>query len=387
MLDKSYMNFEGENMHNEKIVKDIEKTRNANIELLRIISMFMVLILHCLLTTGALEYGSGIKYYVYWFIEALCVIAVDVFVLISGYFMIEAKFKAKNVFKTAISGVWIYSLIFSILAMKIEGRGSGHSTIELIRAIFPILTKKFWFVNSYVLLYMLSPFLNKLINSLSKKHFTILIGYLVLIFSIRTTLLPLSWSQDPTGGMGISLFILLYSIAAWLRMYYSSNGKKYRWLIGYFTLAICLLMSKVLIIKIGAGENLSSKFYGYSSPVTIVEAICLLLFFINLRPMRNKIGNIINYIAKHSFSVYIIHFAMMSVLFTKIFHVQNWIDRIDTGIMAILVSCVIIYSFCTIIDMIKCLIFNEIGRMMEHCKIKRWYLTFCKKWDSLVSDL
>ena len=73
------------------------------------------------MTTGALEYAFGVRYYVYWFMEALCIIAVDVFVLISGYFMVESKFKAKNVFKTAISGVWIYSFIFSILAMKIGG--------------------------------------------------------------------------------------------------------------------------------------------------------------------------------------------------------------------------------------------------------------------------
>lgn len=344
----------------------------------------MVLILHCLLTTGALEYGSGVRYYVYWFIEALCIIAVDVFVLISGYFMVESKFKAKNVFKTAISGVWIYSILFSLVAFEI---GGGDSGIELIKAIFPILTKKFWFVNSYVLLYILSPFLNKLIHSLSKKHFTILIGYLVLVFSIRSTIFPVSWAQDPTGGMGILLFILLYCIAAWIRRYYCANGKKWRWLAGYIIMACLLLMSKALIIKIGIGENLSSKFYVYASPITIVEAICLLLFFINLRPMGNKIGNTINCIAKHSFSVYIIHFSMMSVLFTKVFHVQNWINKIGSGIMAIFVTSTIIFGFCVIVDTIKCLIFNEIGKLMGHCKIKKCYITFCRRWDSLVNDL
>lgn len=93
--------------------------RNSSIELLRIIAMFMVVVLHCLLTTGALEYQSRVQYYVYWFIEALCIIAVDVFILISGYFMIKSRFKAKNVFKTAISGVWLYSFLFSLIAFKI----------------------------------------------------------------------------------------------------------------------------------------------------------------------------------------------------------------------------------------------------------------------------
>ena len=152
-------------------------------------------------------------------------------------------------------------------------------------------------------------------------------------------------------------------------------------------LAICLLMSKMLIIKVGAGENLSSKFYGYSSPVTIVEAICLFSFFLNLQPMRKRRGNIVNYVAKHSFSVYIIHFSMMSVLFTKVFHVQNWINNIGTGILAILISSIVIYVVCTIIDVFKCSIFDKVGKGIEQWKIKQIYLAFCEKWDLLVNDL
>ena len=73
--------------------------RNANIELLRILSMFMVLVLHALGWSGALEHLSGAQYWVYWFIEALAIIAVNVFMLISGYFQVTCFFKIKNVRK------------------------------------------------------------------------------------------------------------------------------------------------------------------------------------------------------------------------------------------------------------------------------------------------
>lgn len=82
----------------------IHTERNANIELLRILSMTMVLVLHCLSWSGALEYLEGINYWVYWWLEALCIVAVDVFVLISGYFMIKSRFKLRNVFKIAWGG-------------------------------------------------------------------------------------------------------------------------------------------------------------------------------------------------------------------------------------------------------------------------------------------
>lgn len=208
-----------------------------------------------------------------------------------------------------------------------------------------------------------------------------------MFFSIRCAIFPISWSQDSTGGIGIALFILLYCIASWIRLYYHSDGNKYKWLTGYITMAVCLLMTKMLIIEIGIGESLSSKFFGYSSPITILEAICLLLFFINLKPMGNKVSNVINYIAKHSFSVYIIHFDLMGVIFTKVFHIQNWINKTSTGIIAILISSTIIYFLCTIIDIIKCWFFNEIGKLMQQSKIKKCYLFFCRKWNSLVNEL
>ena len=103
--------------------------RNPNIELLRIISMMMVLVLHCLSWGGALDYRSGIQLYVYWWLEALAIVAVDIFVLISGYFLVESKFKVKNVFKIAISGVWIYSVFFTCITMKIDAQGISWSTL------------------------------------------------------------------------------------------------------------------------------------------------------------------------------------------------------------------------------------------------------------------
>lgn len=75
------------------------KRRSANIELLRILSMLMVLGLHSLDASGALKYLSGVNYFAYWGLEAFCIVAVDCFVLISGYFMINSRFKAQNLLR------------------------------------------------------------------------------------------------------------------------------------------------------------------------------------------------------------------------------------------------------------------------------------------------
>lgn len=184
------------------------KSRNSNIELLRIISMFMVLVLHCLSASGALDYKSGVQYWIYWWLEAACIIAVNIFALITGYFMIESSFKVRNLFKIGWEGVWVYSVIFSLINIFVSGDSISGS--YLLRMFFPILTKKFWFVNSYLALYLISPFLNKLIHQLLKKQFDVLLVIIISLFSLRVTFLPLRWAQDSTGGMGLIWFIVLY---------------------------------------------------------------------------------------------------------------------------------------------------------------------------------
>ena len=358
--------------------------RNPNIELLRIISMMMVLVLHCLSWGGALDYRSGIQLYVYWWLEALAIVAVDVFILISGYFLVKSNFKAKNVFEVAITGVWIYSVFFTFIAMKIDTQEIRWNT--LFKACVPILTKKFWFVNSYVLMYILSPFINKLIHSLSKKCFSMLIVYFVTFFSVRATVFPMTWSQDSTGGMGIINFIMLYCIGAWIRLYYRKDAKIAKWLSTYFFMSVLLTISKVGLIKLGV-ESLSTKFYSYASPVVIVEAVALFLVFLNKKSMSKKYIIPINKMARHSFSVYIIHFSMISVLFTKVFKVSCYFDNIRTGILAVGISVLIIYITCTIIDVLKCWIFEKIGHALKDTVWSRKYEEICCKWETQINDL
>ena len=87
----------------------MERKRNANIEFLRLLSMLMILVMHGLQEIEALSlpdvWGGA-----YRFAKALCIVSVNVFILITGYFGIENRFKAKNLFR--IVGVtWIYSVV------------------------------------------------------------------------------------------------------------------------------------------------------------------------------------------------------------------------------------------------------------------------------------
>lgn len=93
--------------------------------------------------------------------------------------------------------------------------------------------------------------------------------------------------------------------------------------------------AKFLTMQHNYMESLSTKFYSYASPVVIVEAVALFLVFLNKKSMSKKYIIPINKMARHSFSVYIIHFSMISVLFTKVFKLSSYFDNIRTGMVPI----------------------------------------------------
>ena len=108
----------------------ITKERLNNFELLRILSMLMVVFLHVLSFTGLLSKHSngGFNYYIVWGLESLSFVAVNCFVLISGYFLIDSSFKWKKIFKLWLK-VFFYSIVLFFLL----------SPLHLSSPLLPIL--------------------------------------------------------------------------------------------------------------------------------------------------------------------------------------------------------------------------------------------------------
>ena len=104
------------------------KERNYGIDLLKIVSMFMVVVLHVLRHGGILE--------VAWVIEPLCLCAVNLFALTTGYLCIDKKFKFKNVIN-----LWIWVLFYNVLFTLLI---RGFDPIPLATSFFPVSNYAYW---------------------------------------------------------------------------------------------------------------------------------------------------------------------------------------------------------------------------------------------------
>lgn len=157
--------------------------RKSNIELLRIVSMLMIVTMHFLGHGGVIRSFDDVSaiQLICEFINGMCRVAVNCFILISGYFLIESKFKCEKVIKLGVE-IWFYSiLIYLILTLTGMVKVSFK---DLIYAIFPISTNSDAFSIEYIIMYLLSPFMNIMIKGMDKKQFKSLMKILILFFVV-----------------------------------------------------------------------------------------------------------------------------------------------------------------------------------------------------------
>ncbi len=85
-----------------------------------------------------------------------------------------------------------------------------------IKALLPTIFKQYWFFTAYVVLYIFSPYINRLLTSLPKKQHLAFVGIMLLFWSIIPTFFT---STSNMYGNQALQFLMLYSIGAYFRMY------------------------------------------------------------------------------------------------------------------------------------------------------------------------
>ena len=334
--------------------KETEATaRSSSVELLRIIAMIAIVICHFATHGGfAFDEAKLTLPRLWWsFIEMGGNFGVNVFVLISGYFLVAGSgriFNFKRVFKFWWQ-VFFYSIIIYAIFSAVSS--SEFDIISCIKAFFPITFGLWWFASTYFVLYLIHPFLNMLILNLDKKTYQILITAQLILWCIIPTLTHSSYQSN-----NLIWFITLYSVAGYVRLYGLNPKFTAKSYIGFFLLFSSLrFLSCVVIMAIGTAVPPISKyslfFYGQQSIFTFLSAFCLFLAF-----EKWDIGSVkwINIIASATFGVYLIHdHPLIRSLLWKTVFVNAEYQESALIIPYSIAATLIVYIACTLTDLVR----------------------------------
>ena len=295
------------------IKSDTSSKRIYGIDLLKIISMFMIVILHVLGKGGILNNApaGSAHYYIAWFLESAAFCSVNCFALATGYLMFEHKFKYRKIISLWLI-VQAYNIVFFIIDVFIF---KSTITQTQTNVFLPILSNEFWYLTSYFCLFFFIPFLNKLINSISKKQYYVLIITGFLLFCLAY--IPLSKDVFKLNyGYSAWWLIYLYLVGAGIKKYnifgkmscISAFAVHIIFVIATFVLNSLTIFTKDIVIE-SMGINLSDIFermVAYVSPTVFLSSVFLFAFFIKLK-INNVFGKIFSCAQPLIFQVYIIH--------------------------------------------------------------------------------
>ena len=254
-----------------------------------------------------------------------------------------------------------YNVLFFTIACVL-GRYT-FSFSELLWAVFPFFAGRKWFVETYIILLCLAPFINVLIGKLKKRSLQLLIAIQLLFFSIWPSFLPDAPITD--RGYGITNFLTLYLIAAYIKRYGVFNDTKKT----KVRSALCFFSSVFVIALSSVLPYLRKRAWDYCYIFVIIASVSAFLFFLNMRPFHNKV---INTIAACTFGVYLTHASifLQDIIYRHIMNVEGYVNT-NWFIPHFLICIVIQFAFFALLEFVRLKVWNKtIGKLCRN----KWLL-------------
>lgn len=284
----------------------MKKERQSNIELLRIVSMLLVLVVHAGywrigVPTSADAASAPLPTFTRIFVQQLASPCVNIFILISGWFAIKPRLKG-------ILNLWFLLFAWALVDFAIYSRGGG-----ILHIIFPFLG---WFIPAYIGLYLVAPVLNGYAEHADRHAFA---KYLTIFFIVQTffDLGLRNWSIDGHQffNFGYSLISMtgIYLLGRYLRCHpprwTNWAARTFLFLyIGIFLFSATVQFSLLYVAdNVPYGVRIATaclkRFVAYTSPIVIAGTICLFYVFAKL----DFKSRIVNHLAMSALGVFCFH--------------------------------------------------------------------------------
>lgn len=348
------------------MLENKEKTYFHNLDLLRIVSMFMIVLTHILGKGGLRDAVDGREdayFFIVWIMQIFAYVAVNCYGLISGYIGLGSESKLSKIALLWLQ-VLFYTLVitvcFNLFGYQLDGN-------DWLGAFFPVVTSQYWYVTAYFGLLVFKPLLDKGLRFISDKQLGQLVVGIFLVFSLVPALFNnkvLEYSLSK--GFGMTWLIILYILGAYLRRLDLEKIKT------GFLLALYLFSSLITFLGMnGIGEI----WFWYPSPSLVLASLAIFILFAKWKISgQGRLGALIAFLAPASFGVYLIHLHpliekhLLVDQFISLLHLEEWLLP-----LALFCLSFVIYLVSSLIERVRLWLFRRL-RLREKLSFLDQYL-------------
>lgn len=364
------------------------KIRSSNFELLRVVAMYMIIIFHIVWHTVNIQltdldsisyFNNGFFNNPSFFKKLFIINAINpfgitgnaIFILISGYFMVERK----SIDLAKISKKLLLNLLFAVIILVMSSTVTHLFMPQLF--IEPIsitdINNQYWFIGYYLLIIVLaSLFLNQYLNSFTKKQY---VSFLFVIFSIVTFAFTGLLMENLTNTLRTLIAgIFLYSLGGYIKKYNPFNKIRtsaliFVWVIIYILIFISYYnitffnIEKYMLDQPSKDfmQNILNDFRDYSFLVIVLGVSIFELF----RRLTIRSSKIIYYLGSATITIYLLH---DNPFFYSIWNTQDWITVLYYHPIVFIGKLLLWGLFVFVLGVIAHSIYLGIGKLCIHFK-------------------
>ena len=306
----------------------MQKERQSEYELLRIVAQVMIVYYHIMLFV-IYPLSDVALYKAIWLPLHT---GVPLFIFISGYFGIKPSVKG----------------FIKLIGVKTVAEG-----------LFFISRSPFWFIRTYIYLYLLSPIINKFLLGISFQERLFLF---VVLFFISDYIGTIGTDKSLSEGYNIITFFLFYTVGDSIREYKSkwSVISKRTWLLLFLIVNVSLIVFFSLVGFTNSYINHAYNllFFGYNSPGLLLSSILLFLFF-GCVELKSKM---INSMAKSSLAIYILHLSFLPVVIKP---TVEWVYNYNGNLFLVVMNTLLLTIAVVVVCMCIYLILTPIWKLLD----------------------
>lgn len=339
------------------------KERCANIELLRILTMFLVVLHH--VSFFGIHKGDAHQWALVLAFTVFTYWHVDLFVAISGWFGVKCTFRK-------FVRLWMVIAYYAIL-------GAIYTFIKEHRFSVSEFFSTGWFVGAYFMVFLTAPIINRGLDSLLQSgRKAALGGWIAIAIAIVFSQLPFNGGTyidvPGTGPYTAWTFVFIYITAYMINKsslvnYIRCKHLVVALLIGFATIAIVGVIRNVIHHNLDPYEWFESS--KYNAPHMIVIAVAVLVCFVKYVRVPASIAKIVGFVSPSMFGVYIIHTAtpfrshlLQDPQRLTFAGIENW------PLVHMLFAAMLTFVISIVIDIVRRAIFSGISACFQKVSVK-----------------
>lgn len=357
---------------------DNGKGRIIGVDVAKIVAMLLVVAVH--VNGFGLPYAGdtppGLCYLLLRsFLGAIFMACINIFAIVSGYVGIESSFRLSRIIRLWLQVVFTGILVLACLELFTD---VSIQRIDYIKACVPIAKRQYWYITAYFMLCFVMPLINAGIRALTKIELRNMLLLLLAVICGESFLV----SAGVLGvefGYSFEWLLVLYVVGAYIRLYNPLDKPKASLLCAVVVSAMVAGWMPLACNKVPLPSGIPRlfEFGGYTSPFTVIIALCIFALCLKVRIVSPKGKMVIGLLSATTLGVYLIH--VQPVFFKSIFIKVFGNLTVSWGggyLCSIIISTIAIYLVCTLIDCLRIILFRTFERLLD---------SFCEKRGNAIS--